>query len=110
MKLKLHTVSRDNLFNATADYDDGKVTVKKGSRIKISNCDGYKPSEDVASKRANRDLVSADGILLKDIQFSSLSTAASFVAGRTSNGMITWKTPDGKYVRNTLKPKKQGDQ
>ena len=32
-----------------------------------------------------------------------LSTAACFVTGRTANGMITWKTADGKYVRYTLK-------
>ena len=40
---------------------------------------------------------------LKDIPFNSLSTSATFVAGRISNGMITWKTEDGRYVRYTLK-------
>ena len=41
--------------------------------------------------------------VLHDVTFDSLSTAATFVAGRISNGMITWKTPDGQYVRKTLK-------
>ena len=48
-------------------------------------------------------LYDEEGVLLRDVQFETLSTAASFVAGRTSNGMITWKTNDGKYVRETLK-------
>lgn len=41
--------------------------------------------------------------MLEDVSFQSLSTAACFVTGRSANGMITWKTEDGKYVRYTLK-------
>lgn len=105
MKLVLHTQSRDNLFDAQAIYENGVVTVKKGSRIKIQGCEGFKPSPEVKAKRNDADLVNSEGFLLADVTFSSLSTAASFVGGRTSNGMIMWKTPDGKYVRETLKPK-----
>jgi len=53
--------------------------------------------------RNDENTVDKDGVLKKDISFESLSTAACFVTGRTANGMITWKTADGKYVRYTLK-------
>ncbi len=104
--LKLHTVSRDDLFNAQAIYDDGKVVVLKGSQINLKESPKFHPSDEVATKRADRSLVAETGILLSDISFPSLSTAATFVAGRISNGMITWKTEDGRYVRYTLKPDK----
>lgn len=105
MILELHTVSRDNLFEATAIYEDGKVTVKKGSRINLGYSDAFKPSELVMCTIKNPEIVDVEGNVIKDVMFESLSTAATFVAGRISNGMITWKTPDGKYVRDTLKPK-----
>ena len=103
MQLELHTVSRNNLFDATAVYLDGIVTVKKGSRINLHHGDAFKPSDVVKEKLKDISLVDANGILLRDVTFKSLSTAATFVAGRTSNGMITWKTPNGRYVRFTLK-------
>ena len=101
--LNLHTVSRDNLFDANAIYDNGKVIVLKGSRINTRKNPNFKPSDEVANKLVDTSLVGNDGILKKDVEFNSLSTAATFVAGRISNGMITWKTEDGKYVRYTLK-------
>ncbi len=103
MQLELHTVSRDKMFEATAEYLDGSVTVKKGSRINLHYSAAFKPSDVVIEKLNDSSLVDADGVLLKDVTFKSLSTAATFVAGRISNGMITWKTPDGRYVRYTLK-------
>ena len=103
MKLELHAISRDKLFEARAIYDKGVVTVKKGSRINLSYGPGFKPSAPVKAMLDDKSLYSTDGVLLQDVTFSTLSTAASFVAGRTSNGMITWKTEDGKYVRETLK-------
>ena len=101
--LKLHTISRDNLFEAKANYEDDCVTVLKGSRVNIRKNPNFKPSIEVADKLADSTLVNPEGILLKDVTFKSLSTAATFVAGRISNGMITWKTEDGRYVRYTLK-------
>lgn len=103
MQLDLHTVSRNRLFDAKAKYVDGKVTVLSGSRVNLKYSDAFKPSELVMKLLKDRNVVAESGELLQDITFDSLSTAATFVAGRISNGMITWKTPDGKYVRNTIK-------
>lgn len=107
MKLELHTKSRDGLlYEAKAQYEDGKVTVLRGSRINLNPGVAYKPSSTIAPILTDRSLVDADGNTLKDIEFHSLSTAASFVTGRTANGMIVWKTSDGKYVRYTLEQDK----
>lgn len=103
MILQLHTVSRDGLYEAKAVYNDGIVLVKKGSRINTHAGKGFKPSSEVKEKLNDHSCFDENGILLKDVEFTTLSTSASFVAGRTSNGMLTWKTEDGRYVRETLK-------
>lgn len=104
MELKLHTISRDkSLYNADAVYTDGTIIVKKGSKINITPSAGYKPATNLKKMRENPEIVDANGMLLADVIFDNLSASASFVTGRTANGMIVWKTEDGKYVRHSLK-------
>lgn len=100
--LKLQTKSRDGLYEAEAIYNDGFVTVLKGSRVNMRANRGLKPESDYTHKRNDQTVVSEKGIMLLDVTFPSLSTAACFVTGRSANGMITWKTEDGRYVRYTL--------
>lgn len=101
--LDIFTKSRDGLYEATGSYCDGKVTVFKGSKINLASSENFKPSPLVAKVRSDETLVDKNGVVKENISFDSLSTAACFVTGRTANGMITWKTADGKYVRHTLK-------
>lgn len=103
--MELYTKSRDGgvLYNATATYMDGTVVVKKGSKINRLNAPGFKPKKATASLRADDTLYEAGCFLKNDVSFKSLSTAATFVTGRIANGMIVWKTQDGKYVKYTLK-------
>lgn len=100
--MKLHTKSRDGLYEANAIFENNVVVVLKGSRINARNSKGYKPSEKIANIRSDSDIVDSQGYLLKDVAFETLSTAATFVTGRTANGMIVWKTEDGKYVRFSI--------
>lgn len=104
MKLDLYSKSRDGiLYSAKAVYDDGNVIVLKGSRINNKPSIGYKPRKKIEILINDRSKVDEEGNVLKDIIFNSLSTAATFVTGRSANGMIVWKTLDGKNVRDTLK-------
>lgn len=104
--MNLHTKSRDGLYEATAVFCDGFVKVCKGSQIRMPVCKGYIPNEELSSIRSDTNTVSNSGILLVDVTFNSLSTAATFVTGRISNGMKVWKTDDNQYVGKTLKPDK----
>ena len=106
--MKLYTKSRDGfLYNATATFENGIVTVCKGSKINRKNAVGFKPKKAVAAIREDASKFDEGDILNVDVSFSSLSTAATFVTGRTANGMIVWKTEDGKYVRYTLQKKEE---
>ncbi len=42
------------------------------------------------------------GVFLKDIIFSSPSTAAAMVLGRNSNGLTQWKNKDGKTLKENM--------
>ena len=101
--MNLFTKSRDNLYQAQALFDGLTTIVLAGSQINMSNNPGYKPSQIIRSIRDDRSIVTNEGIVLKDVSFNTLSAAATFVTGRVANGMMVWKTDDGKYVRYSLK-------
>ena len=100
--MKLYTKSRDGLYEANAIMNGSNVTVLKGSRINTKNSEGFKPSDKISNLRCDNTIVDMNGQLLRDVDFDTLSTAATFVTGRIANGMIVWKTEDGKYVRYTI--------
>ena len=103
--MRIWTKSRDKaLYEATGEIlDKGRVVVFKGSKINTNPGEKFALSEELMSKRNDTAIVSQNGELLIDVFFGSLSTAASFVTGRIANGMIVWKTEDGKYVRYSIK-------
>ena len=101
--MDIHTKSKEGLYEATGMFDGQSVTVFKGAKLKKVIAPKYKMPDELLSLRENREYVSDDYILLKDVQFKSFSAAAIFVTARSANGLMTWKTADGKYVRNTLK-------
>lgn len=101
--MKLHTKSRDGkLYEAEAVYEAGSVTVLRGSRINRSSNATAEIKRSAEELRMNDELFDDSGLLKEDITFKSLSTAATFVTGRVANGMIVWKTEDGKYVKFSL--------
>ncbi|WP_026663954.1 DUF4357 domain-containing protein [Butyrivibrio sp. AE2015] len=52
--------------------------------------------------RDNNEIVSKEGVVLKDCIFPSISYAARFVTGKSQNGYDTWKVNDtttlGEYL------------
>ena len=102
MTLDLFTSSKEKEYDAKALYSDGAI-VYKGSKINTNPSAGFTLSALVKKLLSDRTIVGSDGVLLKDVEFKSLSTAATFVIGRIASGMMAWKTIDGKYVRCILK-------
>ena len=54
------------------------------------------------SYRENKEYVDGDGNIIKDCEFKSPSTAAQFVTGTSINGMLAWKTKDGKSLKASV--------
>ena len=91
--MKVILKSKHNTHFATGKYDGSKLTVFPGSRINLVLTYDAMP-ESVKAARNNRDLVSADGEVLKEIVFNSPSAAAQFVTGRSVNGYVSWRIDD----------------
>lgn len=70
--------------------------VLKGSNIETIDSDSIPVGVKESRKKAS---INQDGILQEDILFSSPSYAAAFVIGGHANGLIEWKTDDGKTLK-----------
>jgi len=79
---------------AEFDKDTGKVVIKKGSIVAkdLSNAPTFRSRNSMLKKREG---TVVDGVLQKDLEFSSLSTAATFAVGSNRDGWITWKDGEG---------------
>lgn len=98
--MNLFTKARDGkLYEAYAEYNNGVVTIKGGSKINRKNASRFKPPKRIAELRENDLLFCNSNVLKKDLSFPSLSTAATFVTGRIANGNIVWKTENGKSLK-----------
>lgn len=101
--MKIQMVSKKLNYKATAELnqDDKTVTVLKGSTLyaDIQYSISFRGAKTIANKRQG---IVKNNILTEDTTFKSLSTAANFVSGRSSNGLIKWKTEDGKNVKESI--------
>lgn len=101
--MKLYIKSKAKNIDAVGKYNPktGEFVVLKGSVL----------SETVVSTgsfRGTRAILKArdgcvkDNVLLEDKIFSSSSTAANFVRGASSNGLICWKDENGVTLKELL--------
>ena len=85
-------------YNATGIFDNGKITIQKGSIINSTFGENYAFSPKVKAWRESKDYVDKQFVLKKDITFSSPSTAAQFVLGYSANGWKSWRTENKEYI------------
>lgn len=86
--------------NGTYDANTGVTIVKKGS-IVSENVAEFKNKENIL--RLREKYVNDNGVVNEDIQFASASSAASFVAGYSVNGLIAWHVDKHVTLREELK-------
>ncbi len=102
MKAEIYLRGRDGKSDSVAVYQDGIVTVKKGSLIRMTFADHVRGGDTAKKYREDPTVVGSDGITKKDCAFSSPSTAAQFVTGSSVNGWTAWhvdkKTSLRKFV------------
>lgn len=98
--MKVFLVQKRNGVSATGEYDieSGSLTVKKGSVLSatISSSAKFRGAETI---RKNREGITEGTKLIKDITFKSPSTAANFVTGSSTNGLIAWKDKNGSTIK-----------
>lgn len=95
--------NRANSYSAKGTYDPSTKTcvVKAGSIVSadIANCPTFRGRKKVEKMRS---MYVKDNVTTEDLTFTSLSTAANFITGRSSNGLVLWKTEEGISLKKAL--------
>lgn len=94
MKVKVFIESRASDYHAQGVFEDGKLTVIKGSKVRLQYASNFKIARAVNLYREDPKCVNEEGIVLRDCTFSSPSTAAQFITGVITNGYQKWRVKD----------------
>ena len=103
-EMKIILKSKKNTHYAIANFENGKVTVLKDSKIYLPIA-FEKMSRDALEARNDSSIVDEKGLVLKDVSFNSVTTAAQFVTGRSVNGLIAWRIDDKVSLKEYYKQK-----
>ena len=103
--MKLYIKRKNNSVNAVAEYDMVRKTfvVLKGSKVSdsIANSASFRGAKSIEKSRADGNVV--DGIVVRDVVFKSPSTAADFITGTSTNGLVAWKDENGTILKDLLR-------
>lgn len=102
MRTRIYMTAKNGDYDAEATYADGIVVVKAGSRIRLDFAAHIRGGKKALSYRNDRAYVDDKGIVLKDCTFTSSSTAAQFVTGRSTNGLESWHIDPKKKLKDFL--------
>ena len=96
LHLKRKSKKSGLIIEANCKQTNEGFVVLQGSHIEIIDSDSIPPAIKETRKKAPID---QNGILQEDILFRSPSYAAAFVIGGHANGLIEWKTENGKTLK-----------
>lgn len=104
--MEVYLKRRNSSANAVGEYnlETGTMTVKKGSSISEDVCvsEKFRGAGPILKLREQH----CKGIIVKeDVLFSSASTAANFVTGGSTNGLVAWRNSNGEKLRDIIKKK-----
>ena len=101
--MRVYIKSMRNNIDAVGEYNikTKELIVLKNSLISenIAYSETFRGANSVEKQR--QDKVKGN-ILLEDVKFKSSSTAANFVTGRSTNGLVTWKNKNGKTIKEII--------
>lgn len=105
MKVKVTLKQRTTDVFAEAVYEGDTITVLPGGKISNDFANHIRGGKTAKSYRENPEYVDGEGNILKKCEFTSPSTAAQFVTGRSKNGYEAWKVEEKKSLGDYLKEK-----
>lgn len=101
--MRLYIKRRNSEVDAVAEYDvESKVfVVLKGSKVSknIAHSEKFRGTKSIEKARAE---YVRDCKVIKDAVFKSSSTAANFVTGTSTNGLMAWKNEDGIKLKQLI--------
>ncbi len=103
MEVKVYFSLRDGSAFAEAVYDGDKTIVKAGGKISKNFASYIRGGTLTRNMRSDPQLVDGDRNIIADCIFTSPSTAAQFVGGRSFNGYEAWKVEKHKNLGTYLR-------
>ncbi|HRW97850.1 MAG TPA: DUF4357 domain-containing protein [Cyclobacteriaceae bacterium] len=101
MKVEVFLQSKKGMYDAKGIYEDGKLTILKGSMIADESDINFKRAKIVDYIRSSSTHLKGN-YLITNVEFSSPSTAAQLVNNASTNGYIAWKTKEGKTLKEFI--------
>lgn len=105
MTIKVTITTRSSDVKADAIYKGDCIIVQPGGKISQDFAEHIRGGRKAKSYRDNPEYVNEERIIIKPCEFSSPSTAAQFVTGRSTNGYEAWKVEPKLTLGNYLKSK-----
>ena len=105
MKIKVYLAMRSTDVYAEATYEGETITVLPGGTISTDFAEHIRGGRKAKAYRENPEYVDASRQILKECTFTSPSTAAQFVTGRSTNGYEAWKVEKKKSLGKYLEEK-----
>lgn len=93
--------SNERFCNATGAPSSEGFLVLKGSKIAKETVTSFPSTFKKLREKLIRENIISDFEFQNDYIFSSPSTASSIIMGRSSNGLVEWKTKKGDSLKNT---------
>lgn len=101
MRVYLRSVKR--MIDAVGEYneDTKELIVLKDSKVSscVSEAEKFRGANTVIKQRKQ---YVKDNIVIENVMFKSSSTAANFVTGSSTNGLVAWKDENGKKLKDIL--------
>ena len=98
--MKVYLNKRDGSVKAEGSYDEatGKLVVLKGSIVSpdVKHTEKFKGVRTIETRRKEH---VENRTVKENVEFKSASTAANFVTGSSTNGLIAWKNKEGKNLK-----------
>lgn len=88
---------------ARAIYENGKMTVLKGSTFSQGVASSFN-SRNLRNEVIKKSTLLSTGVycLMEDFNFNSPSEASRIICGYSTNGLICWKTSEGKTLKEII--------
>lgn len=101
--MKVFLIRERSGIDAQGEFDPSTraVTVLKGSKLSatVAHTEKFRGTKSIEKSREG---VLKDNVLQKNMEFKSASTAANFVTGSSTNGLIAWKDKSGRTIKEIL--------
>lgn len=101
--MKVYLKRRGSNVCAAGEYNPAskELVIKAGSVVSesIAYSEKFRGAKTIEK---NREQYTKNGVVTVDVTFKSASTAANFITGSSTNGLVAWKDENGTKLKDLI--------